>query len=438
MTFVDLTKAFDTVSRDGLWKIMSKFGCPERFICITREFHDGMMAHVRDNGQTSPSFSVSNGVKQGCVLAPTLFSLMFSAMLHDAFRNERPGMDIRVRTDGGLFNLRRFKAKTKTHIIRVCELLFADDCALVASTHDEMQKSVNLFEKACTDFGLTISTKKTEVLHQPAPGDHTHQHPVIKVNQQPLNSVERFTYLGSTLSRDASIDDEVNSRIAKASAAFGRLRSTVWQRAGIKTQTKLMVYKAVVLTTLLYGSESWTVYSRHEKKLNRFHLNCLRNLLHIHWSQHIPDTEVLTRANLPSIPTILKANQLRWAGHVSRMENQRIPKLLLFGELATGKRSQGGQRKRYKDSFKATLKDFGLDPSSWEVRAANRSSWRLLLHTRAKAHEEKRITQAQEKRRARKSRAADQNASLPPGLTCPVCQRSFKAKIGLISHLRTH
>ena len=90
------------------------------------------MAHVRDNGQTSPNFPVSNGVKQGCVLAPTLFSMMYSAMLQDAFRIERPGLDIRVRTDGGLFNLRRFKPKTKTHIVRVCELLFADDCALVA------------------------------------------------------------------------------------------------------------------------------------------------------------------------------------------------------------------------------------------------------------------------------------------------------------------
>ena len=305
------------------------------------------MAHVRDNGQTSPNFPVSNGVKQGCVLAPTLFSMMFSAMLQDAFRIERPGLDIRVRTDGGLFNLRRFKAKTKTHSVRVCELLFADDCALVAPNFDEMQRSVDLFSAACTDFGLTISTKKTEVLHQPAPGvqTHHHQHPEIRVNDQPLNSVDRFTYLGSTLSRLANIDDEVNCRIAKASAAFGRLRLTVWQRPGIKTTTKIMVYKAVVLTTLLYGAESWTAYRRHERKLNRFHLNCLRNILHIHWSQHIPDTEVLTRANLPSVPTILRTAQLRWAGHVSRMETRRIPKLLLFGELSTGKRSHGGQKK---------------------------------------------------------------------------------------------
>ncbi|BHF66326.1 hypothetical protein SprV_0200934200 [Sparganum proliferum] len=88
--FVDLTKAFDTVNREGLWKIMQKFGCPERFIQMVRQLHDGMMARVTDNGAVSEAFAVTNGVKQGCVLAPTLFSLMFSAMLMDAYRDERP------------------------------------------------------------------------------------------------------------------------------------------------------------------------------------------------------------------------------------------------------------------------------------------------------------------------------------------------------------
>ncbi|VDM03015.1 unnamed protein product [Schistocephalus solidus] len=90
-TFVDLTKAFDTVNRDGLWKVMQKFGCPERFTHMGRQLHDGMTARVTDNGTVSEAFAVTNGVKQGCVLAPTLFSLMFSAMLMDAYRDEHPG-----------------------------------------------------------------------------------------------------------------------------------------------------------------------------------------------------------------------------------------------------------------------------------------------------------------------------------------------------------
>nr|VZI29945.1 unnamed protein product [Spirometra erinaceieuropaei] len=57
-TFVDLTKAFDTVNREGLWKIMQKLGCPERFIQMARQLHDGMMARVTDNGAVSEAFAV--------------------------------------------------------------------------------------------------------------------------------------------------------------------------------------------------------------------------------------------------------------------------------------------------------------------------------------------------------------------------------------------
>nr|VZI21292.1 unnamed protein product [Spirometra erinaceieuropaei] len=93
-TFVDLTKAFDTVNREGLWKIMQKFGCTERFIQMGRQLHDGMMARVTDNGAVSEAFSVTNGVKKGCVLAPTRFSLMFYALLMGTYRDECPGIRI--------------------------------------------------------------------------------------------------------------------------------------------------------------------------------------------------------------------------------------------------------------------------------------------------------------------------------------------------------
>ncbi|BHF63558.1 hypothetical protein SprV_0200655200 [Sparganum proliferum] len=99
-TFVDLTKAFDTVNREGLWKIIQKFGCPERLTEMVRQLHDGMMARVTDNGAVSEAFAVTNGVKQGCVLAPTLFSLMFSAMLMDAYRGDEHPRDPHRLQDG--------------------------------------------------------------------------------------------------------------------------------------------------------------------------------------------------------------------------------------------------------------------------------------------------------------------------------------------------
>nr|VZI03307.1 unnamed protein product [Spirometra erinaceieuropaei] len=126
-TFVDLMKAFDMVNREGLWKIMQKFDCPERFIQMVRQLHDGMMARVTDNEAVSEAFAVTNGVKQGCVLAPTLFSLMFPAMLMDAYHDERPGIRIAYRTEGYLLNQRRMHFQPRVSTTTVNELLFADD-----------------------------------------------------------------------------------------------------------------------------------------------------------------------------------------------------------------------------------------------------------------------------------------------------------------------
>ena len=98
----------------------------------------------------------------------------------------------------------------------------------------------------------------------------------------------------------------------------------------------------------IYACETWTVYQRHAKKLNHFHLSCLSKLLKIWWQDKIPDTEVLMKAKMQSVHTLLKLAQLRWTGHVTRMPDERLPKKVLFGELQDGKRSQGGQKKRYK------------------------------------------------------------------------------------------
>ena len=146
MTFVDLTKAFDTVSREGLWKIMAKFGCPAKFIAL------------------------ANGVKQGCVLTSTLFSMMFSAMLTDAFQDDDNGIPIRCRFDGKLFNLRRLQAKSKVQAEVLDEFLFADNMAKGAPTEEKMQKGVDQVSDSCDSYDLTISIKKTEVVYQLEPG----------------------------------------------------------------------------------------------------------------------------------------------------------------------------------------------------------------------------------------------------------------------------
>ncbi|KAJ8038120.1 hypothetical protein HOLleu_19106 [Holothuria leucospilota] len=168
---------------------------------------------------------------------------------------------IKYRTDNKLFNIRRMQAATKVKENRIRDLLFADDCALNATNEHTMQLEMDRSSTACDNFGLTTSTKKTEVMYQPAPGK-PHTNPEITVKGQTLQAVHKFTYLGSTLTNAVNIDVEVNNRIAKA-CAFGRLHKNVWDRRGIRLTTKLEVYRAVILSTLLYACETWTICSRH-------------------------------------------------------------------------------------------------------------------------------------------------------------------------------
>ena len=118
-----------------------------------------------------------------------------------------------------LFNVAHFRAKTKTTWILMRELLFADDSALVADSAEEMQKIVDAFSDASKKFGLKINIKKTEMLYQ-SNSTRTREKDIM-VDGNKLNSVLEFTYLGSTISSDGCIDDEIQ-RLVHLSADYAR------------------------------------------------------------------------------------------------------------------------------------------------------------------------------------------------------------------------
>ncbi|BHF79473.1 hypothetical protein SprV_0702259300 [Sparganum proliferum] len=197
------------------------------------------------------------------------------------------------------------------------------------------------------------------------------------------------------------------------------------------------MYKAVILPTLLYGAETWTVYKKQARRLNHFHLSCLRRILRLNWQDRIPDTEVLERTGILSIYTILRQMQLRWSGHLVLMDDERLPKRLFYGDVATGSRRQGGQIRRYKDTLKSSLKRLQINPTNWEELAHDRPTWRRAVKTGAAIYEANRIAAAKVKREARKSQVRPvRNADAQPLPTCPRCQRTFRARIGLVGHLR--
>ena len=405
------------------------------FVSLIRSFHEGMFARVQECGESSDPFPVTNGTKQGCVLAPTLFvPTVFSLVLLDTFQDLDRGVYIQFRSEGGLFNLRRLQARTKTLKMLIRDMLFADDCALVAHSLKDIQLITDMFPHVFERFGLTISIKKTEVMYQPAP-DKTHTNPVVTINNTHLKSMEKFCYMGSILSSSTTIDDEITQSISKANSSFGRLRRRLWNGHGVKLSTKIKVYHAVVLTSLLYSCETWTTYRHHIKLLEKFQQRCLRSICNIKWQDRISNIQVLERCGVTSVESQIVKAQLRWVGHLTRMDDSRIPKAVFYSQLSSGKRSLGRPRLRYKDTLKQNLKACSIDLNSWEVTAKERAKWRHTCHVGIKLFETNRTRQIIENRLRRK---ASTGTCPGPVYTCGTCSRVCGSRIGLLSHERTH
>ena len=310
------------------------------------------------------------------MLAPTLFSLYLTAVLETINEGLNRGMFIRTRTDGKLFNLARLYAHTKTLEIRIKELQYADDSALVANNAVDMQLIVHRLSSAAVMFGPKINISYTELLYQPPPMS-IELPETFMVHDEPLKTTESFSYLGSTVTNTNSADLEVERRIQSATNAYGALQKRLWSCHDISTKTKVKVYSVAVI--------------RHIITLTRLQLRHLRSILNIKWHDPVPGVELLHRAHTASVEALVTVAQLRWAGHVQWIANNRLPKAVFYSELRQGKRSHGGQKLRFKDVLKRHMKKTGIAHDIWEEEeAVQRVKWRGLLRTATLAVEEQR------------------------------------------------
>ena len=159
------------------------------------------------------------------------------------------------------------------------------------------------------------------------------------------------------LTNNCDLDAEVQRRIGLAAASFGKLSTRVFYNKNLRLHTRVKVYKAIGLSILLYGCESWVPYRRHIKKLEGFHMRCTKRIIGLKWWDRVPHVTVRQRANIDPIECIMAQRHLRWVGHVHRMPECRLPRQVLYGELAVGNRLHGGPRKRYKDDISSIMKN---------------------------------------------------------------------------------
>ena len=238
-----------------------------------------------------------------------------------------------------------------------------------------------------------------------------------------MKSVQQFSYVGCTISSDARIDKEVDNRLAKGSSAFGRLYKRVCNNKNLKIKPRYAI--SVVLTT------QFSMAPRPE----RFSTSAAFTLsTNIHWSEFITNVEVLEQAEVPSIEAMLLKYKLRWVGYVYRMEDHRLPKVVLYGELSIGHRDRRAPKKRYKDCLKKSLNVCHIVCLQWSDMAADREAWHLRVHKAASQFEENRRDSLKDKRQRRKVQAASTTENPDLIYMCRHCTRTCLSRIGLFGH----
>ena len=423
--FVDLKKAYDSVPRNALWTVLTKCGVPSTMLSIIRSFHDGMQAGVRVGGTVTDSFEVRNGLRQGCTMAPVLFNVYFNAMV-GMWRGQsgEAGVPILYRHGRRLVGDRT--AKSRLLKVHVTESQFADDLAMYTVTREALVSASKRFVRLASCFGLTVSLPKTKGL---AVGSALSEDDVspVSVDGGQIEMVHEFTYLGSKLSYDGEITPEVSCRIARASKAFGCLREPVFLNRTLSTDTKRAVYKAVVVSILLYGAETWTLKAPDVRRLNSFHNRCVRTILGVtrfqQWQSRITSRRLSGQLGLYwSIADFILQQRLKWLGHLGRMNSERLPKQLLFGELVR-KRPFHGTKKRWRDEVMRDLKAISIE--DWYTVCQDRERWSSLC---AVAVDE--VAQCREENTCTANRASQER-----NFIC-ICGRRFRRSGDLTRHRR--
>ena len=351
VNFIDFEKAFDSIHRESLWKIMKAYGIPDKIIAIVQTLYQDFECAVIDGNEITEWFKIKTGVKQGCNMSGFLFLLAIDWVMKRTVGNGENGL--------------RWKFTKKLD-----DLDFADDIALISSTRSHIQKKTDKLIKNSNRIGLKANRDKCKILKI----NTTNTEPIL-MNYEPVEEVTEFQYLGAVISEAGGGTKDLSNRINKARATFIRLKK-IWNSKSIKRNTKLRLYKTLVKPVLLYGAEAWKMTQADNKKLDTFQSKCLRRILQIKWQDHVSNEDVMKRANVKEISRVVKERRWKFIGHTLRKEqgNDCVTAMTWAPE---GKRKRGRPRETWRKTVEKERKNAGW--TTWnQVRtiAMDRKKWR--------------------------------------------------------------
>ncbi|XP_028649227.2 LOW QUALITY PROTEIN: uncharacterized protein LOC114645554 [Erpetoichthys calabaricus] len=350
INFVDYEKAFDSVDRGTLWKLLQHYGIPAKVVNLIKSSYEGITCRVIHGGQLTNSFQVKMGVRQECLLSPFLFLIAIDWIMKTSTSERRNGIQWTLWS-------------------QLEDLEFADDLALLSHSQQQIQEKTNVLAATSSQVGLNIHTEKTKIIKI----NSSSNNPVI-LNGSSLEEIQSFTYLGSIIDQQGGTDTDVKARIGKARAAFIQLKN-IWASRELTLTTKIRLFNTNVKSVLLYGAETWRTTKNTTRRIQTFTNTCLRKILHIRWPDTISNTNLWERTCQHSVEVEIWKRRWGWIGHTLRKPQTSITRQALRWN-PQGKRKRGRPRNTWRRDLEADITRMGYTWSQLERMAQDRNLWR--------------------------------------------------------------
>jgi len=411
LLFIDLVKAYDTVNRELLWKIMARYGVPQSLISVIQKLYQDVKIDLRI-GKEKATFGSTCGVKQGDNLAPILFIMFMNCVaesLDDLWDFEQPNLQyVPDDADGNSRGrLTSMPVNTKEgERFSFFKSYYVDDAAFILLNREDAIRATKLIVSHFKRFGLTVHTgsrslgegSKTEALYIPPPRKELYTEEELSAETDDIaidedrfiSYTDEFKYLGSVLQQMLDDKVDIDARIKQAKGQFQAMRKNVFTNKEIPLSERLRYYNALTINTVLWGCESWALKASLVKKLEGMHHNCLRQIVGYNYylHGHVKNEDIRAEAlDTYTMETNLELRRCRWLEKIAHMGENRMPRKLL-GAFCHGKtRKRGKSKATIRHGYVDTLKKLGFgsrsnDLSEWMPAARNPSLWAQIVEDR--------------------------------------------------------
>ena len=291
-----------------MFEILKLYGIPDQIIAAIKVMYTGTSSTVLSADGETPSFPILAGILQGDTLAPFLFIIVVDYVL-------RISVDS-ISEKGYMLHPRRSSRHPAAYLT---DTDFADDIALVSQSLEYAQDLLQSLEQASNGVGLYLNETKTECMNR---CNTNNSQPVRTLGGTPLKQVEDYKYLGAYIS---SSEKDFATRNGMAWSACNDMHK-IWS-SQLSNNLKVKIFRATIEPILLYGSETWTLSRKLEKRLDGTYTRLLRRAQNLSWKSHPSIAQIYNK--LPRVSSLVKYRRAQFAGHCFRADSKVISSLLL-------------------------------------------------------------------------------------------------------------